>query len=107
METKFTPEPWEWNDDQWGGEHLEWRYDSLTGADGTPVLELFSEYCDDSGMLLSEANASLIAAAPDMYDVLISLKESMDGFFTDEDSMSLWDEVDRILAKARGETDNE
>lgn len=58
----------------------------------------------------SEANANLIAAAPDMYDMLNDLLNSLNGSyprFINEYESDIWiEQVDMLLAKARGENVN-
>ena len=45
-----------------------------------------------------ERNAHLIAAAPEMYDMLHSIENDADQIPT-----FLWDKIQAVLAKARGE----
>lgn len=65
---KHTPGPWHWNEDIWDGKHPEWRYNTLYAADGEPVLEHWAHYADDAGLDVSDANASLIASAPELLE---------------------------------------
>ena len=91
MDTKFTPGPWD------VGVH-ELKFGDVDSVD---------IYADEaiSGFKLPavtfggncEANAHLIAAAPDMYNLLSTIMEIYDGRST------LSGEIEAVLAKARGE----
>ncbi len=52
----------------------------------------------NSGRTNAKSNANLIAAAPEMYDVLSTI-ENDDGIIPEW----LWDKIQTTLAKARGE----
>lgn len=65
-----------------GDEIISWQ-----GFDGVP-------FCDKE----KEANANLIAAAPEMYDMLHSIEND-----ANQIPPFLWDKIQSVLAKARGE----
>ena len=122
-ETKFTPGPWEWitdsggPEDVWGCEtpspvDLEtWEH---TGYSGNPLLypqkdgyeniwEVDSiidaghgEYCP----FHKKEDAYLIEAAPELYSELERIFLEYTDELTDEDQ----NQIDRLLAKARGES---
>lgn len=68
-----------------------WRVDPITR---TRVIDHFGRTVANT---LSEADASIIATAPDMYQLI----ESMD----DHEAMpsGLWEEIQHVLRRARGE----
>ena len=69
MSTKHTPGPWSWN--------LVRVQRAITGAQGEPVAYVHGEGVSEAE---SEANASLISAAPDL---LAACKNSRDIIATD------------------------
>lgn len=94
-EAKFTPGPWEI--------HHNGSYYDIGINDGTSVLSpVFPTVC--IGVMTDQkANAHLISAAPDLYELLAAadmliIWESMG--FTNEFA----DRVEAALAKARGES---
>jgi hypothetical protein len=93
---KFTPGPWEWRDGKHGY--------GLCGPDDEHVLD--ATY-SDSVVEASDADACLIAAAPDLYDLLRRLSEWDMLYVGDGVSMvadgPYWKrEIQAALAKARG-----
>ncbi len=81
-EAKFTKGPWDWECDN----------------DTATIIQVFSESDEAKGdpgicRLQHEPNASLIAAAPEMYEFLESLQLDVSNDY----------KRDEILAKARGE----
>ena len=54
--------------------------------------------CVTSSVIERESNAHLIAAAPDMYDMLHSIEND-----SNQIPPFLWDKIQSVLAKARGE----
>ena len=95
-EAKFTPGPWK----ALRG-HAYWEVSPQVRGDGQPFTICdccpTAPRCPDGG--LQEANAHLIAAAPEMYDMLKTIEN-------DDGSVPgwLWDRIQATLAKARGET---
>jgi hypothetical protein len=83
-ETKFTDGPWNWEHDQ----------------DTASMIQVFSESSGDSDVcrLQHEPDAHLIAAAPEMYEMLQEFYETLG----DEYSEDL-DKIEILLTKARGE----
>lgn len=87
------------------GEWVAGRADMATYVDGYPSKWIFADdqYCAiASGYDITDweevmANAHLIAAAPEMYEMLESLREDY-GLLTD-----VGKDIDELLAKARGE----
>lgn len=91
-EEKFTPGPW------------AWQY--FTTTPGT----LIALHARDRTILtllrtrpMEWADAHLIAAAPDLYGMLKKLTESDDAYWVSPDGDVLLDQVNALLAKARGE----
>lgn len=88
-ETRFTPGPW-------GVRRTEW--DTIQVMIGPPGDQV--GICEASAFdQKSEANAHLIAAAPDLYAALHALV--WDGPAVDDSP--LWEAARAALAKARGE----
>ena len=95
MEAKFTPGPWQWNeaDDRWA------LY--ITGAQARLVVEI------SAVGEINEANANLIAAAPDLYAAcdtalpVLTILES--GSATPGQVESAIRKLRAALARARGE----
>lgn len=104
---KFTPGPWKWKDDDYSrliSTKPEPDNFSSTGFSFSTVLRpdfTVDGYCDDGDPYvdISEANANLIAAAPDLYYALDKLFEVVTG----DIPMGLSQVVYEALAKARGE----
>jgi len=96
-EAKFTPGPWEYND----------RMGVVYGPNGWKVAHVFS--FEGNG----EADASLIVAAPEMYEALVMINEKALLWAEDNDdrddarSLQVWLEeilltIRQTLAKAQG-----
>lgn len=103
---KFTPGPWEWQDDysRLISTKPEPHMFSSTGSYLPTVMRPDFQsygYCDDgdSYVEISDADAKLIAAAPDLYYALDKLFEVVTG----DIQMGLSQVVYEALAKARGE----
>lgn len=97
MGKKWTPGPWEWDGKVWDYDK-ENEAPWLVGVDDGPIVLCGGIECT------SEANAHLIAAAPELYE---SLEKAIDyhkkrnlGWHSDELVVSM----EAALAKARGET---
>ena len=86
--TKFTPGPWEWCDSY--SEYTDQKTQSLVGNDGYDSILCCDGESNSPPCLgeTGEANAHLIAAAPDLYAELETLVAELE---------TLWDE---------GETDD-
>ena len=101
--TNFTPGPWGWvwvKPEYWGG---EWKREGLLGTNGSYVMSFGADYAyyNRCGDVPCEANANLIAAAPDLYKALDDLLDAV-GF-----GKNLSDAIDAgvdALIKARGES---
>ena len=98
--SKFTRGPWEWVEDRWHG-----GYTGICGANNQEVL--FPNHCNDGDDgdawfedLPSEADRNLIAAAPDLYDVLRGLIDDETNFIWENDLIRM---AKAALAKANGE----
>lgn len=95
---KFTPGPWYVYDTR---ERAEQAYDYYITAGQYLVAAVSPNSLD-----IQEANASLIAASPEMYEFIKSLT-SFGGQVLlatlGEDGLKIYDEALRILAKAKGE----
>ena len=90
-----TPGPWEWDAKVWDydpEQDAPW----LVSADGTRVL---------SGQIqcASEANARLIAAAPDLLAVLQELQESASYWSEYDVPLGIVDRINATIQKATGE----
>lgn len=105
-ETKFTPGPWVENNDDGFSRGSIWAGCSPSGAGA--VGTLIANVAGDSAE--ADANAHLIAAAPDLYAALTDAYEVLGAILEDTDG----DDGERIpnpllvqlraaLAKARGE----
>lgn len=106
---KFTPGPWKWQDDDCSRLMListnpEPNEHSPTGISLPTVLLpglAICGYCDaDAHVEISDADANLIAAAPDLYYALDKLFEVVTG----DIPVGLSQVVYEALAKARGES---
>lgn len=101
---KFTKGPWiGFNNGKWadcgawsvGNDEASSYSDVAVNAGDMTICLVVSDSWNDEEM---ESNAHLIAAAPDMYDVLSTI-ENDDGTIPEW----LWDKIQITLAKARGE----
>jgi len=92
-ETKFTPGPWRWNKDK------SVLFSRLNAA----VVDSKEDEHVGAVVVVNNANANLIAAAPELYNALELL---VNGFY-EVDSLEQWemwiDQARAALAKARGE----
>lgn len=106
---KFTPAPW-----AWGNGMEEVTPDSGTlfelvaygpeDATGTSPISTVLECDDDEGKLtVTTANARLIAAAPELYDALKAVTETIGDELYLPHNAELYKRVDAVLAKARGD----
>lgn len=95
---RYTPGPWHWHDD------------TLTTSDGTPVL-MGGTYLRDHRVVavsidVRDADASLIAAAPDLLEALKEarhwLTEAADWNGTDYVHYPFSKTIDAAIAKAEG-----
>ena len=98
-DTKHTPGPWVWDE----------YYTGLDGANGQSVLI----YIDYEGMSIhgktvaqSEANARLIAAAPELLEACIGLLQVQDGIpMTGLEATRKAVNARAAIAKAKGKTE--
>lgn len=112
MNEKFTPAPWEWAKDR----NTDGYYGLYSGD--TPVV--YPQRCNDGDeglawfstdesyygeTALKESDAALIAAAPEMYEMLKQVAElvNTDGMSAIQWIMDNANDVSGLLAKARGE----
>jgi hypothetical protein len=87
MNEKFTPAPW-----------FVWRGTTVNDGSGIAIAEMcIGDKC--------EANAALIAAAPEMYEMLKRVAElvNTDGMSAIQWIMDNASDASDLLAKARGE----
>ena len=93
---KHTPGPWEWVKDKsdWGG---TWIF-----SGDTPVLDYAG--CGSHDTEISDANAHLISAAPDMLEALREVVSEYDN--PDNGRYLRWavDDARAAIAKATGDT---
>ena len=104
MVTKFTKGPWEWVVDRntggfyglYAGDHpVVYPQRCNEGDEGLAWFSTDESYYGETA--LTEANAALIACAPEMYGLLSKLQ--IEGGL----GTARHREIDRLLAKARGE----
>jgi len=88
-DTKFTPGPWR---------TALTKGNFIFDCEGNQVAETLGTYVSDYGRM--EANATLIAAAPDMYQVVVDLIEIVDA--SHPSAPAYLDEARAALTKARG-----
>lgn len=109
MNEKFTPAPWEWVKDR----NTDGYYGLYSGD--TPVV--YPQRCNDGDeglawfstdesyygeTALKESDAALIAAAPEMYEMLDEISDGLldaGGF----GNCALAKRIEQLLAKARGD----
>ena len=91
--TQFTPGPWKVV--RYANEFHPRIESDLDPNCAVGEAFVGSDYCD--------ANARLIAAAPDLYEVLSAIMTHHDGFFVATFELELADQAYAALAKARGE----
>ena len=70
MTDQHTPGPWRWVPQP----DFSWQYQDLMSASGEVVLS-GEEAPDPSGIEVSHADARLIEAAPEMWDLIVELFE--------------------------------
>ena len=106
-DAKFTPGEWHWNEDKWNG-----GWSGLYSDDDTPVLVPQSCNDGDDGAAwfatvdeadeegLADADRALIAAAPKLYEALLSFvsRSTAQTYMPDE-----CESAEAILLKVRGE----
>lgn len=109
-QTRFTPGPWRKEQDErviWGACDPD-----LPGTEGmgVPVANALPNGTRSWGILMSdeqiEANAHLIASAPELYDALEESRKTIvahEKFLADEVFDPLFAQICAALAKARGE----
>ncbi|WP_175724712.1 hypothetical protein [Burkholderia ambifaria] len=104
-----TPGPWTFSRwDQFGD--ARFYVSQQDGAPYTPnysdVATLIAETVSGDLVRVQEANARLIAAAPELLDLLIKARRYV-GMVTeiagDDPIFGVMDEIDAVIAKARGE----
>lgn len=101
-DTKFTAGPWMATDSGVG---------FIRGAEYAPVASVYGDDPECNPDERMAANCALIAAAPDMYEVLLSARQWLNGdkWRYDDDPVrrQCWqdqvDAIDAVIAKARGE----
>jgi hypothetical protein len=102
--TAFTPGPWHADADTRPG--WEWNWHIMEGPDSPNRVCFMANTSPD--MEKAEANARLIAAAPDMFEALESLNAHWNGEGdydnSPDDEERLQQKVTAALAKARGDT---
>jgi hypothetical protein len=101
MTDQHTPGPWRWVPQP----NFSWQYQDLMSASGEVVLS-GEEAPDPSGIEISHADARLIEAAPEMWDLIVELFEDpklslMIGGNPNRVS-ALMERADKLRAKVRG-----
>jgi len=74
----------------------------LIGSDDTWVCAMYPGIGGDDEAT-DEANARLIAAAPDLLAALIRARECIEDAVGESDGWQIFDEIDAAIAKATGE----
>lgn len=102
MENKFTPGPWEWK----GLPHLRYRgkYCFLVDSEGYELLS-GSPVPSPHICIDNEADAHLIAAAPDMYEALFDALGYINGSIPDWQKGSVIRRITDAMCKAEGRRD--
>ena len=109
-DTKFTPGNWHWREDKWNG-----GWSGLYSDGDTPVLVPQScndgddgdawfatvDEADEEG--LTDADRALIAAAPELFTTLKAIVDTEDDGLFEMLGDEFCGQIDRVLAKARGE----
>ena len=106
---KHTPAPWKWRDAYDFGEHKnnkDWNSENfkegrivLVSNIGEIILREWASYADDAGIEVSQANARLIAASPDLLEALEILTEIVK---QDHPTLKL-DNYYKLIKEAKGE----
>lgn len=98
MEAKFTPGPWviDAGFDGSGNFNQYWQV-----HDGSDAIVCSTMFCMAGN---KEANAHLIAAAPDLYEALSRIESIIEGAFPNLNDGEAMRDARAALAKARGET---
>ena len=109
-DTKFTPGPWAWHEDKWNG-----GWTGLYADDWQPIVVPQSRNDGDDGAAwfatvdeadeegLTDADRALIAAAPELFTTLKAIVDTEDGGLFEMLGDEFCGQMDRVLAKARGE----
>ena len=106
MTTKFTKGPWKWVEDRntggfyglYAGDHpVVYPQRCNDGDEGLAWFSTDESYYGETA--LTEANAALIACAPEMYEMLENLSMKLTAINAHETV----NEIEALLAKARGE----
>jgi methionine synthase II (cobalamin-independent) len=104
MNTQHTPGPWTYS--RSAVQYGDWRF-YVAQAEGAPytphysdVATLIAETVNDERRSIQEANARLIAAAPDLLE---ALKRLMGGTTTLQDAQEAAQQARAAIAKATGE----
>jgi hypothetical protein len=101
MTDQHTPGPWRWVPQP----DYSWQYQDLMSASGEVVLS-GEEAPDPSGIELSHADARLIEAAPEMWDLIVELFEdtklSLIIGGNPNQVSALMERADKLRAKVRG-----
>lgn len=102
--SSYTPGPWYFSKwEQFG--NTSFYIAQQEGAPYTPnysdVATLIAETCTGEKLFVQEANAALIAAAPEMYEMLQQIYTS--SAYTEATEWLPMAEIKALLAKARGE----
>jgi hypothetical protein len=98
--SKHTEGPWRKGTLQ-GFENRIYPIDAYNTVRGGPICEVFDKPFDDGSL---EANARLIAAAPEMLAMLKKCRRTLidiDGF--DDDNEGLIREIEDVIKRAKGE----
>lgn len=99
MKTKHTPGPWH-------VVHNSWEYSSIGSVDDQLICRVeinnaSTEKTQDAYEIIKEANAHLIAAAPELLEALEQLLPKLSQL-QDESAFTWPEKIEKLIAKAKG-----
>lgn len=103
METTFTPGPWHVRRDPLHFDSATCVVAGISGNRKPFMYTLEASIGGDTDLETMEANAQLIAAAPELYAVLSELEESCEYWSEYEVPLGIAERIKSALQKARGE----
>ena len=101
MTTKFTPGPWYVGSGTYEGRNI-YSVASVTDYEGFTYQPIVAS-AEDDGIKCWDANARLIAAAPDLLRLLKEARLTLEMWKDVAPAVSLCADIDAAIAKATGE----